>query len=126
IYNKPDKGRAPNYAFPAIHVEQGGHKVSRVLESRYLPPFEGQSGLGARNSPGLSRIASAKFTGEYPLAHIDFQDRSIPVRISLEAFSPFIPHEPDDSGLPVAILRYRVTNPGAQKASVSIAWSVEN
>src|SRR5689334_217286 len=72
IYNKPDKGRSPNYAFPVIHVEQGSRKVSRVLAARLLPPYEGQNGLGVRNSPGLTRLAGAKFTGEYPLARIDF------------------------------------------------------
>ncbi|MGA3099901.1 MAG: GH116 family glycosyl hydrolase, partial [Bryobacteraceae bacterium] len=34
--------------------------------------------------------------------------------------------EPDESGLPVAILRYRVANPGTAPAKVSIAWSIEN
>ncbi|HSM97648.1 MAG TPA: GH116 family glycosyl-hydrolase, partial [Gallionella sp.] len=47
-------------------------------------------------------------------------------RVSLEAFAPFIPHEPDESGLPVAVLRYRVTNPGRNAAQVSIAWSIDN
>src|SRR5262249_15304128 len=32
----------------------------------------------------------------------------------------------DDSGLPVAVLRYRVTNPATTPARVSIAWSIEN
>ena len=100
--------------------------MARVLEARFLPPYEGSSGLGSNNAPGLVRLASSTFTGEYPLARVDFQDRALPVRVSLEAFSPFIPHEPDDSGLPVAILRYRVTNPGAVAAKVSIAWSIDN
>jgi uncharacterized protein (DUF608 family) len=100
--------------------------VARVLESRIQPPYEGSSGLGTRNAPGLVRLDSATFTGEYPLARIDFADAKLPVRVTLEAFSPFIPHEPDDSGLPVAVLRYRVTNPGTAPAKVSIAWSVEN
>jgi len=72
------------------------------------------------------RLESATFTGEFPLAHIDFTDSTLPVRVSLDAFSPFIPHEPDDSGLPVAILRYRVSNPAATAADVSIAWSIDN
>ncbi|MGA3242853.1 MAG: GH116 family glycosyl-hydrolase, partial [Bryobacteraceae bacterium] len=100
--------------------------VARVLESRIQPPFEGSSGLGANNAPGLTRLTSATFTGEFPLARIDFSDAALPVKVSLEAFSPFIPHEPDESGLPVAILRYRVSNPGATSAKVSIAWSIEN
>src|SRR5215470_2260305 len=127
IFNRPDKGNSPSYAFPAIWAQMGnGKPVARVLESRIQPPYEGSSGLGTRNAPGLTRLASATFTGEFPLAHIDFADTTIGVRVSLEAFSPFIPHEPDESGLPVAILRYRVANPGAATAKVSIAWSIDN
>ena len=131
IFNRADKGNAPNYAFPAIWVQSGARKpVARVLESRIQPPYEGATGLGSKNAPGLVRLASATFTGEFPLARIDFADPALPVRVSLEAFTPFIPHEPDESGLPVAILRYRVANPGAvpsgPPANVSIAWSIEN
>jgi non-lysosomal glucosylceramidase len=127
IFNKPNKGFSPNYGFPAIWAQAGNSKpVARVLEARILPPYEGQNGLGANNAPGLSRLESATFTGEYPLAHIDFTDHSLPVKVSLQAFSPFIPHEADESGLPVAILRYRVKNPGVTKASVSIAFSIDN
>ncbi len=127
IFNRPDKGNAPAYAFPAIWVQAGNREpIARVLESRIQPPFEGSSGLGSNNAPGLTRLASATFTGEFPLARIDFADSALPVKVSLEAFSPFVPHEPDESGLPVAILRYRVTNPGAVSAKVSIAWSIDN
>jgi non-lysosomal glucosylceramidase len=127
IFNRPDKGNAPNYAFPAIWVQSGSRKpIARVLESRLQPPFTGSSGLGSNNAPGLTRLASATFTGEFPLARVEFADSALPVKVSLEAFSPFIPHEPDESGLPVAILRYRVANPGTAPAKVSIAWSIEN
>ncbi|QNI32708.1 hypothetical protein H7849_01435 [Alloacidobacterium dinghuense] len=127
IFNRPNKGFRPPYAFASIWVQAGSQKpVARVLESRLLPPYEGQDGLGSENAPGLSRLEAAVFTGGYPLAHIDFQDRSLPVQVELEAFSPFIPHEPDDSGLPVAILRYRVTNSGHGAAKVSIAYSLDN
>ncbi len=127
IFNRPDKGNTPSYAFPALWAQAGSRKpVARVLESRIQPPFEGSSGLGARNAPGLTRLRSATFTGEFPLARVDFSDSTLPIEVALEAFSPFIPHEPDESGLPVAILRYRVTNPGASAAKVSIAWSIDN
>jgi non-lysosomal glucosylceramidase len=127
IFNRPDKGSSPAYALPSVWVQAGDSKpIARVLESRIQPPYEGSSGLGSQNAPGLERLASATFTGEFPLARIDFQDRSLPVRISLEAFTPFIPHEADDSGLPVTILRYSVVNPGQQQARVSIAFSIDN
>lgn len=127
MFNRPNKGYRPDYAFPSIWAKSGNRgAVARVLESRILPPYEGQDGLGSNNAPGLSRLESATFTGEYPLAHIQFHDSTLPVEVELEAFSPFIPHEPDDSGLPVAVLRYRVSNSGDTDAEVGIAFSIEN
>jgi uncharacterized protein (DUF608 family) len=127
IFNRPAKGHAPSYAFPAIWIEAGDEKpMAHVLESRILPPFEGQDGLGSDNSPGLSRLQTATFTGEYPLAHIEFEDDRLPVKIELDGFSPFIPHDPDDSGLPVAFLRYRVSNPGSRSVKVAIVYSIDN
>ena len=127
MFNRPNKGFRPSYAFPAIWAQVGaGKPVARVLESRILPPYEGQNGLGADNAPGLSRLATARFTGQFPLARVDFEDRELPVRVSLEAFSPFIPLDAEDSGLPVAILRYRVSNPNRTAAKVSIAFAIDN
>ena len=116
-------------ASPPYGLRAGNSKpVARVLEARILPPSEGQNGLGANNAPGLSRLESATFTGEYPLAHIDFADHSLPVKVSLQAFSPFIPHEADESGLFLwrSCAIERVKNPGVTKASVSIAFSIDN
>jgi len=127
IFNRPHRGYSLPYAFPAIWVQSGNAKpIARVLEARILPPYEGQDGLGSDNAPGLSRLESAEFTGEYPLAHIAFQDSTLPVTVELDAFSPFIPHDPDDSGLPVAILRYRVTNHRSSPAKVGIVFSIDN
>jgi non-lysosomal glucosylceramidase len=127
IFNRPDKGHGPSYAFPAIRVDDGrGSPFVSVLEARLQPPYQGAFGLGSQNAPGLQRLQGATFTGEFPLARIAFHDRRVPVRISLEAFSPFIPHDADDSGLPVAVLRYRVRNAHTSPVTVSIAYSVEN
>jgi uncharacterized protein (DUF608 family) len=127
IFNRPNKGFSPHYAFPSIWIRAAGSKpVTRVLEARILPPYEGQDGLGSNNSPGLSRIATAEFTGQYPLAHLRFEDPALNVKIELDAFSPFIPHDPDDSGLPVAILRYRVGNPRSSDVEVGISFCIDN
>jgi len=127
IFNRPDKGRSPSYAFASIWARRGSFKpVARALEARLRPPYASESGLGPSNAPGLSRLEGATFTGEFPMARIAFQDSRLPVRVSLEAFSPFIPLDPEASGFPVAILRYRVRNPGPGPAAVAIAFSIEN
>lgn len=127
IFNRPDKGRSPEYAFASVWVQAGKRKpAAHVLEARIMPPYEGPDGLGSKNAPGLSRLEGATFTGEFPMAQIAFRDSRLPVHISLEAFSPFIPLDAEESGLPVAVLRYRVRNPGRERARVSIAWSIQN
>lgn len=127
IFNRPDKGRLAGYAFPAIWARMGNAKpIVRVLEARLVPPYQAANGLRPAQVSGLARLEDATFTGEYPLAKIAFRDRQLPVKVTLEAFTPFIPHDADDSGLPVAVLRYRVSNPAKEQASVSIAFSLDN
>jgi non-lysosomal glucosylceramidase len=127
IYNRPDKGRSPEYAFASIWVKSGNSKpMAHVLEAELMPPYASTSGLGPANAPGLSRLQAATFTGEFPTARIDFRDSRLPVRVSLEAFSPFFPLDPENSGLPVAILRYRIRNITRQKVIASVAFSLDN
>ncbi|PYU89697.1 MAG: hypothetical protein DMG08_20565, partial [Acidobacteria bacterium] len=127
IFNRPDKGQAPEYGFASIYVRSGNAKPqARVLEARLMPPYKSTAGLGPGGAPGLSRLKTAMFRGEFPIAHIDFVDPKLPVQVSLEAFSPFIPLDAESSGFPVAVLRYRVRNPRRQAATVSIAFSLEN
>jgi non-lysosomal glucosylceramidase len=95
IFNRPDKGNAPAYAFPAIWARAGkGKPVARVLESRLQPPFEGSSGLGSNNAPGLTRVAAATFTGEFPLARVDFADSTLPVKYRSKYSRPSSPTNP--------------------------------
>ena len=127
IFNRPDKGKSVSYAFPSIWAQLGSAKpVARVLEARLIPPYQAADGLSPNQVSGLTRLEDATFTGEYPLARITFRDRDLPVTVALEAFTPIIPLDADESGLPVAILRYTVTNPAKESAKVGIAFSVEN
>src|SRR5205823_5406781 len=57
---------------------------------------------------------------------IDFHDDRLPVQMSLSAGTPFIPLDADESGLPFAVLRYRITNTARLLVTASIALSVEN
>jgi non-lysosomal glucosylceramidase len=128
IFNRPDVGNSPPYVFPAIWAKAGNRKpVSRVLERRFLPPYDLKpDNLGSANVPGLPRLAEAIFRGSFPTANIEFHDETLPVAVSLDAYSSFQPLDADQSGLPVAILNYTVRNPGQEAADVVIAWTLEN
>ncbi len=91
IYNRSDKGKMPQYAFASLWVGVGERKpIARILEARFATPYDGSRVLGHMNIPGLPRLESCTFTGEYPVAKIAFQDSVVPVKLSKEAFSPFI------------------------------------
>ncbi len=126
IFNRPGKGVHMPFTFFALYVEQGGTKLVRVLEGPLEPPFT--TGFGFRRVfvPGLPRMEKAAFKGEYPFAEVALSDSQVPLEITLEAFNPFIPLEPDDSGIPAFVLRYRIKNTGAAPAKVTIAGSVIN
>ena len=127
IFNRPDKGTSVSYAFPSIWARlDGARPVARVLEARLQTPYAAARGLNPNQVSGLTRLQNATFTGEFPLAKIAFHDSELPVSVSLEAFTPFIPLDADASGLPVAVLRYTVRNPNRRTAQAAIAFSVEN
>ncbi|MCX8052356.1 MAG: non-lysosomal glucosylceramidase [Armatimonadetes bacterium] len=127
IFNRPGKGRVLPYTFPAIFTRTAsGNTLARVLESKLLPPFAVGSGMPPDQVCGLPRLEKATFKGEYPFAWIIFKDSSLPVRIELEAFNPFVPLNEKDSAIPVAILKYRLTNIVSERVDATVCWSMMN
>ena len=125
IANHPDKGTWLPYTFFSIRAQPaGGEAVTRVLESRIRPPYEGDSGLHIGKVGGLPRLAGGQVHGEYPLLGIDFTDEDLPVEVRLEAFTPLVPLDVHSSGLPAAVLRYVVHNPGTGAVAVTVAGSM--
>jgi non-lysosomal glucosylceramidase len=66
------------------------------------------------------------FRGEYPVGRVEYADPGLPVRVVLEAFSPFIPLNTDDSSLPATILEFSLTNTGSQIVAVELCGWLEN
>jgi non-lysosomal glucosylceramidase len=127
MFNTPGKGNEFEYSFFSIYVkEQDKSSISRVLESRLNPPFSGSRGFKPGKLCGLPRLEKSSMTSEYPFVNIDFTDKKLPVKISLEAFTPFIPLNPDDSAIPCAILRYKVKNMSDLPVDASIACTLPN
>ncbi len=66
------------------------------------------------------------FRGAYPLGRVEYRDPAVPVEVSLEAFSPFLPLNVEDSTLPVIVLGFTVKNAGAVPAEVELAGGLAN
>ena len=127
IFNRPNKGRTLPFTFVALWARrQAEAPIVRVVEAPLQPPFRGAQGYPREGAQGLPRFRGATFRGAYPFAQIAFDDETVPVGVELEAFNPMIPLEVDDSSLPVAILRYRLTNRGTAPIDVALAFSILN
>jgi uncharacterized protein (DUF608 family) len=110
IYAKPSDGKAvttlltgPVYDFEYLHAE--GRPV---------------------NHHGLPRFANASFDAAYPFGQVNLSDDKLPVSVKIKGFNPLIPGDEEKSGLPVAVLRYEVTNTGSQPVEVAICGSIRN
>jgi non-lysosomal glucosylceramidase len=67
------------------------------------------------------------FESTYPVATIRYTDKNLPLEVCVEAFSPFIPGNAKDSGLPATIQSISLKNTSADSSlSVEIIGWLEN
>ncbi|WMT39752.1 GH116 family glycosyl-hydrolase [Paenibacillus sp. D2_2] len=127
IFNSQGKGNKLPYTFFAIRAQAPGEPyVAKVLESKLEGSFAGPCGFYSPEIAGLPRFAESELCGEYPFVSVTLKDSGVPVEVTLEAFTPFIPLNADDSGIPGAVLRYRVRNKASSAVDVTIAGSIAN
>lgn len=127
IFNTPKKGFRSPYTFFAIRAKgEDGKTVLKALEAREQPPFNRSHGFNAWEIGGLPRFRHSEMCGRYPFVQVRLLDDGAPVSAVMEAFTPFIPLNTDDSSLPGAVIRYRVRNTSSQTQEVSVAGSFAN
>src|SRR5690242_8428378 len=92
IFNRPAKGRTLPFSFVALWAKaEGDRPLLRVVQAPPQPPFQGWNGFNHESGQGLPHFQQATLVGKYPIATVDFEDRALPVSVSLDAFTPFVP-----------------------------------
>lgn len=66
------------------------------------------------------------FRGEYPLGIVEYREPELPLEVRLEAFSPFIPLNVDDSSHPATVMQFTIKNTGTQTLQVELTGRLEN
>lgn len=113
IFNRVNEACVVPYSFFAIRAEQASKEpVSRLLQTK---PIQG--------IPGVSAI---EFVGEYPIAQIKYVEPDLPVEVRLRAFSPYIPMNAKDSGIPAAVFEFAIRNRTAEPVRVSLLSALQN
>ena len=117
---------------PTSVYDTGGSHYANPLTSSSAPVKQGfalQTGSGASAQYfklDSSGFANVTFLGQYPIGTVNYSDPACPVTVKLEAFSPFIPLNADDSGIPATVMEFTVTNPSAAAVEVAIAGWLQN
>jgi uncharacterized protein (DUF608 family) len=92
----------------------------------YVEPKEGKPIHRTLDRAGFPGV---EFVGEYPIGRVRYTraaDDPLPVEVSLEAFSPFIPLDARESGTPGTVLRFTLRNTSKQEVRVILGGWLQN
>lgn len=102
-----------HYAKPMEPASPLAHTVSLTVGGR----------TRTLDRAGFSDIT---FRGEYPIGIVEYADATVPLTVKLEAFSPFIPLNTEDSSLPATILQFTLRNSSAAPVEATLSSELEN
>jgi len=110
IYCKPENGPAITKALIGpVDVSEYQHYEGRPVNQHGMPRFE-----------------NASFDAAYPFGIVNLYDKSMPVKVRVIGFNPLIPGDAENSGLPVAVIFYEVSNTSSKPITVSVCGTMRN
>ena len=65
-------------------------------------------------------VEEIEFDGRFPVGKLNYRDSALPIRLTLTAVSPFVPHDADASGTPGFYLNFTAKNPTDTPITVSL------
>ena len=127
VVNRPAKGFKPKQTFFALYAQaEGKPAVARALEGVIDPhDYEGAFGSTVPNH-GLPRFRQCQFEAAYPFGQVVLSDADVPVSVRVQAFNPLVPADAERSSLPVAVLRFVLTNKTNKTVTASVCGNLEN
>jgi len=114
-YVRPFDGA--NYVAPVKDVRPLAQGFALKLE------YAGKTVIKRLQEEDWDEIA---FEATYPMATVRYTDASVPVSVVLKAYSPFIPMNEDDSGLPATILSFSIENKSSAPVKATLTGWLEN
>ena len=121
---------SPEAAFAILHIK-GSPSVTKLVEGPF-PPFkifdQGLQGQGLRRGgfEGFPRFGKCDFKGEYPFGEVQLSDSSIPLRVKLTAWNPFIPLDDKNSGIPCVIMEYTLHNASRKPVEYEFSYHLSH
>ena len=128
VRNHPEVFKEP-FMMATLSVK-GLENGAKVLEGP-IPDWKvfgnPNTGNGAgEKSYGFPRFEKASFETKFPFGKIMLEDRDIPLDVSMNGWSPFIPTDEDNSSLPVGGLEYTFKNTSDKSIEACFSYHSEN
>ena len=113
--------------FFAIYTKKRNDKpqVKALLGPIDYADFQHYEGRSV-NHHGLPRFINASFESSYPFGMVKLSDSIMPVRVKMIGYNPLIPGNADDSGIPIAIIKYEIENLTDNTIDVSVSGNIRN
>jgi len=124
--NRPAKGFVPANTFFSLRAKPAnGPAVTRMLEGCLPLPYGGVGGYPAPLA-GLPRFRKCSCHAAYPFGQVLLSDADVPLKVRIQAFNPLIPADLEASSIPVAVIRFALTNRTGKRVAASVCASLAN
>lgn len=137
IRNKPGTTALPDghavlqeCACALLHIK-GTNAVTKLVEGPMSPEKLYDQGLQAQGyrhcgHEGLPRFRDCTFTAEYPFGQVRLSHPAVPLLATVTGFSPLIPLDDKNSGIPCALLEYTFHNPTDQTVEFDFSYHLSH
>ncbi|MBD3242857.1 MAG: hypothetical protein GF331_19855, partial [Chitinivibrionales bacterium] len=106
-----------------MQVSSRSQRRSAILG---LPPSQNQHLNDPYHIPWIEHPVDIDAVTRFPFTSLDYRFERFPIHVSLEVFSPFIPHDSRHSGLPAAYCSFALKNTGKERAEVALFGALRN
>ncbi|MBR8536155.1 hypothetical protein KDU71_11350 [Carboxylicivirga sediminis] len=132
VMNVPAKGYSTvttgnDAPFFAIYTKKKDEKpnTKALLGPIHYADYQHYEGRSVDHH-GFPRFREASFETTYPFGIVNLADKTMPVDVKIVGYNPLVPADADASGIPMAILKYEVTNTSNAELEVAVSGNIRN
>ena len=74
----------------------------------------------------LGGFSDIQFEGQYPIGNVSYQENGFPLEVKLQAYTPFIPTNSEESGFPAVVMEYTIKNSGNETIEAELFGWLQN
>lgn len=116
IEHHPNLDTHMGYTFAAIKDKTG----VRLLEGP-INPY-----MSVTPTFGFPRFSEGVFSSKFPFAYLSLKNSTSPFSAEIEAYSPFIVNDADNSSLPLASVSYKIKNNSSNNEDGVFSFNIQN